>query len=514
MDNTTPQTSSLKLTPHSSQLFPSSWRGARGLAEDVRYYGAWMREQARQRIGHLYPPVEITAAMAADRPDLAPYVGQKLTVIAWLWARTVKSPNPAFRHVEVPLASTFILSSKAGKEAYVAPVIEGDSYRFTVKVGTPPAEAKAGTSAGKRAGFRCLLSDIPINYDYIRGEGKAGRLGTRLMAIVAEGDRKRLYIEPVAEHVIAAESAEPTWKPDCSMPLKHRNFQPPVYGMYNLGDIFTSRQLVALTSFSDLVTEAVEIIRRDALAAGMADDETGLDAGGNGAQAYGDAVGTYLALAISRFSDRNNALCTWDSGPAGTRASTGGSARTASLRNLFSRQAIPMAWDFGEANPFSESGGGFISAFGWVQPAVRNLEGKSAGHSIIADAQKQVISTWKIISTDHPYYDNIGYADLSDFFYVWLRRALKPIFPQLFATLAVPKAEELIATPYRHGNKEKAEAFFLDGMTQAMHCLATQAHPSAPVTIYYAFKQSETKSDTGTLSTGWETFLEAWKRYQ
>ena len=487
------------------------WKGATGLAEDVRHYGQWMRDEAARRIGHLYPPVAVTAEMARERPDLAPYVGQRLTVIAWLWARTVKSPNPAFRDVDVPLASTFMLSTKAGKEAYVEPVVEGNGYSFTVKVGKPrDAEAaKNGTKLARGANFRCLMSDSPITGDYVKAEGRAGRMGARLMAIVAEGTRGRVYLAPTLEHEAIARQAQPEWKPDVAMPENPRWFSPPLYGLKTYGDLFTPRQLVALTTFSDLVGEAIARVKQDAIAAGLPDDGVPLAQGGTGATAYAEGVAAFLGLAISRFADRNNALCTWDSGPIGTRASTGGSARTASLRNLFARQAIPMAWDFGEANPFSDSGGGYNSALDWIEPAVRLLPGTSPAVTAAENASTQSISADKVVSTDPPYYDNIGYADLSDFFYVWLRRSLRPVFPELFATLAVPKAEELVATPYRHGGKAAAEQFFLDGMTQAMHRLAEQAHPAFPVTIYYAFKQSESGGADGATNTGWDTFLAA-----
>lgn len=485
------------------------WSGAQGLAADVQHYGQWMRNAAEDRIGDLYPKIEVTADMARERPDLAPYAGRELTVIAWLWARTVKSPNPAFADVDVPLASTFMLSTKAGKEAYVEPVIEGGRYRFTVRVGTPadPTAAKNGTKLA-RANFGCLMSGAPISGDYIKAEGKAGRMGARLMAVVAEGTRGRVYLGPTPEHEAAALEARPEWKPEGDIPTRMTGGNCTPYGLSTWGDIFTDRQLVALTTFSGLVGEAIECIKRDAIVAGLPDDGKPLAEGGLGATAYAQGVGVYLGLAISRFSDRNNALCTWDSGPAGTRASTGGSARTASLRNLFARQAIPMAWDFGEANPFSDSGGGYNSALEWIEPAIRQLVGRVAGHALGANASTQDVSLSKVISTDPPYYDNIGYADLSDFFYVWLRHSLRAPFPEMFTTMAVPKAEELVATPYRHGGKEKAEKFFLNGMTQAMHRLAEQAHPAYPVSIYYAFKQSESGGD-GTTNTGWDTFLGA-----
>lgn len=476
-------------------LFAQDWPGATGLAEDVRRYGAWMRAEAEKRIGHLYPKIEVTAEMAAERPDLKPLVGRKLTVIAWLWARTVKSPNPAFSHVEVPLASTFILSSKAGKEAYVQPVVEGDSYRFTVKVGTQPASAAGGTTAGKRGGFYCLLSGSPIDYKYIRAKGSAGHMGQRLMAIVAEGARGRIYLSPTTEQENIARAAQPDWKPDVKLHGKCR-VNVSNYGLDVYGDLFTPRQLVALSTFSDLVGEAIEKCRQDALAAGLADDGTSLDAGGSGATAYAQAVGVYLGLAADRMTDSHSSLVTWTS-------------QRETLRNTFGRQALPMVWDFAEANPFSDSTGNFSGSLVWVEKAFDCFPAKPFSLVQQCDAQTQSISATKVVSTDPPYYDNIGYADLSDFFYVWLRKSLKPIYPGLYATVAVPKAEELVATPYRHGGRGEAEAFFLDGMTRAMHNLAEQAHPAFPVTIYYAFKQAETKGEAGTHSTGWETFLDA-----
>ena len=482
------------------RLMKREWKGAQGLAEDVRYYGQWMRDEAEKRIGHLYPKVEITAEMAKERPDLKPYLGQKLTVIAWIWARTVKSPNPAFAHVDVPLASTFMLSAKSGKEAYVEPVIENGSYRFTVKVGKPkdPETTKMGTSAGKRAAFKCVMSGTPIPYDHIRSEGRSGHIGARLMAIVADGGRGRLYLTPTAEMENIAKMAQPTWRPDGEMPKKHRNFQPPVYGMDNLGDIFTDRQLVALTTFSDLIHEVQKLV--DSAASSVLNQDTSLSDGGKGAKAYSEAISTYLAFALSKQADLGNSLCRWE--PVAQCP-----------RQLFGRQAIPMIWDFAEGNPLGNSSGAWnIFVDGIVKAFSKTFEYVSQhaqGSAKQADAGQQNISRSKVVSTDPPYYDNIAYADLSDFFYVWLRRSLKPVFPNLFSTLAVPKAEELVAIVNRHGSKEKAETFFLEGMTLAMRRLAEQVNLEFPVTIYYAFKQSENDSSDGIASTGWETFLDA-----
>ena len=855
-----------------------AWRGAQGLAADVRYYGQWMREEAQRRIGHLYPPITITPEMAAERPDLRSLIGQQLTVIAWLWARTVRSPNPAFAHVEVPLVATFVLSSKPGHEAYVEPVVEGDTYHFTVRVGKPPAWAKNGTKLARGANFRCLLSQMPIKDEYIKAESMAGRMGARMLAIVAEGSRGRVYLPPTAEHEAIARSAQPTWKPDQPMSRDTRDLvSGRGYGFFTWADLFTPRQLVALTTFADLVGEAIERVKRDYLrakagtpasgpstpasgapttdhlgtrasgapnpgtpasgapATGMPpsgsplkpprgwhsrgyhphldtpgvvqsitfrladsvpaallaqwreelglviaeqrhqeqhpntaahhrrpqpgddrhvreaelrkrieryadaghgtcwlrdpriaelvehallhfdgeryrllewcimpnhvhvlietlpgyplgdvvrswktftareanqlldrtgsfwmvdyfdrfvrderhlaavrayirenpvkaglcataeewrwgsawagwgrnleagragdlrtqaggggdprtqagqgedpriqgergdgalpqpgdaqmgwraggprtqagqgedrctqagraggsrtqDDDVPLHQGGTGTTAYAQAVGVYLAFGVSRLADRSSTICGWDVGYA-------------KIRNTFARQALPMTWDYAEGNPFSESTGNFLSLLEWVEKFLRETPTSPNGWACQQDAMTQLLGTYKIISTDPPYYDNIGYADLSDFFYVWLRRTLRPVFPDLYATLSTPKAEELVATPYRHGSKPAAERFFMEGMTRALHNLAGQAHPAFPVTIYYAFKQQEVREEKREVreekreeratgeprnpdshssllsthfshssllsthsSTGWETFLEA-----
>ena len=466
----------------------------------MRYYGQWMRDEAEKRIGHLYPKVEVTAEMAKERPDLKPLISRKLTVIVCLWARTVKSPNPAFADVDVPLATTFMLSTRAGKEAYVEPVIEGGSYRFTVNLGMPKdaAAAKYGTKSGTSgSSFFCLMSGTPLPFEYLRQEAKAGRMGFRLMALVAEGGRGsgRVYLLPTLEMEAIARSAQPQDVPETDLPKKALGFRIQEYGMTQWRDLFTPRQLASLTALSDLVKDVRERVTRDALNAGLPPEDKPLDVGGAGARAYADAIAVYLGLTVSKSSNTINALAVWST------------SREQSV-NLFSRQAIPMAWDFPEVNPFAGAAGDFALSANSVAKSLANCPANLSGVAYQKDAQNVILGR-KLVSTDAPYYDNIGYADLSDFFYIWLRRSLKPVLPDLFATLAVPKAEELIATPYRHGSREKAEAFFLGGMTQAMHRLSEQAHPGFPVTIYYAFKQSETNSKEGTSSTGWETFLEA-----
>lgn len=486
-----------RLEGDKQDAFSEDWSGARGLAEDVRRYGAWMRAEAAKRIGHLYPKIEVTSEMVAERPDLRPYLGESLTVIAWLWARTVKSPNPAFDEVHVPLATTFVLSGKEGKQAYAVPEVNGNSYRFKVRHGLPTAAAEAGTkAAGRGANFLCLMSGTPISGDYIKAEGQAGRLGARMMAMVADGKRGRVYLSPSAEHESAATSAIPGWRPSGLVPARLTGGTCVPYGLREWGDLFTNRQLLALGSMSDLIQEAIERCEQDALRAGISADPLGLDQGGCGATAYASAVGVYLAFALDKVTDSCSSLCAWQT-------------KMDRLRSTFGRQALPMVWDYAETNPIGGAAGDVYGTIHAIWEVLAKMENRGLGFATQADGQSQAISQSKVVSTDPPYYDNIAYADLSDFFYVWMRRTLRPVFPELYATLAVPKAEELVAATYRHGSKEQSELFFLNGMTQAMHNLAEKAHPAFPVTIFYAFKQSETKGETGTSSTGWETFLQA-----
>jgi putative DNA methylase len=469
------------------------WSGASGLAEDVRRYGYWMREEALKCVGHLYPKIKLTDDIVAGRPDLKRYLGEDLTVIAWLWTRTVKSPNPAFSHVDVPLVRSFALSKKKGKEVWVEPVVDADNYHFEVRLGKMPADAIQGTVL--RTGGTCILSQSAMPFTHIRSEGKAGRLSEKLMAIVAEGSGGRVYLSPTQEMIDVAATANPGWKPEHALPVNPRDFKTPNYGMVSFGDLFTPRQLVCLTTFSDLIEKVREKVILDARAAGLSDDGLGIDEGGTGATAYGDALAVYLGFAIDKLSDYNSSLVAW-------------SPSRDQLKTTFGRQALPMVWDFAEANPFANAAGDLAISVNGICKVIEMFQGGNPGKVVQKDAQSQDISINKVVSTDPPYYDNIGYADLSDFFYVWMRRSLKSIYPTLFSTMGVPKTDELVATPYRHDSREQAESFFLDGMTQAIRNLAQKSHPAFPVSIYYAFKQSETSGDS-TSSTGWEAFLEA-----
>lgn len=448
---------------------------AQGLAEDVRYYGTWMRKEAEARIGHLYPK--------AVGPD-----GSEYTVIAWKWARTVRSPNPA-NPIEVPLVNSWWLSKKKGKEAWVRAFVEDGRVRYEV---VHNAEGPERDGTIDRKGAVSIADGTPMALNYIRSEGRAGRMGRHLIAVVAEGTNGRLYVTPTSIHEGAGTVARPSNAPEGDLPQNPRDFKTPNYGIRSWADLFTHRQLVAMTTLSDLVEEARERVEADALAAGLPLGEC-LEEGGSGARAYADAVATYLALGVSRTADYSNALCSWHSGRD-------------TIRNLFSRQAIPMVWDYAEANPFSSSSGNFLGQIEWVAKAVEHAPAVTKGVATQISASQRDYSNL-VISTDPPYYDNIGYSDLSDFFYVWLRRSLRGIHPKVVGTMLTPKAEELVANPYRHDGKEGAARFFVEGFNSVFARIRQGALPSVPLTVYYAYKQQDADSE-GTTSTGWHTLLD------
>lgn len=462
-----------------------TWEGNTGLAADVEYYGNWMREEAFRRIGHLYPKVQVPEDQG----------GGEATVIAWIWVRTVKCPNPACGH-ETPLVRSFDLSKKKGKEWHVEPIVENGEVRFEVRLGKSDREGTVN-----RRGATCAHCGMPIGFPHVRSEGRAHRMGERLMTIVAEGTRGRIYINPDDSQICAAMVEKPRDYPDAKIAANPRDFKTPNYGLDHLADLFTNRQLTALTTFSALVKEAQQKAYEDARASGMVDDGIGLDDGGTGALAYGQAVGVYLAFVVDKLTDYHSSICSWN-------------AARDQTRNVFGRQAIPMTWDYVEGNPFCTSSGSFHNMLGWVLDVLGELP-KSDADGIVRqwDAQSDNGMRGIMVSTDPPYYDNIGYADLSDYFYVWLRQSLKNTYPKLFGTMLVPKAEELVATPYRFdGSKQRAKQFFEDGMLHTFRQVHQYAREDVPVTIYYAFKQSETErteNNEKTASSGWETMLAA-----
>jgi putative DNA methylase len=474
----------------------SAWFGAQGLAEDVRYYGKWIRDEAEKQIGHLYPKVKLPKEQG----------GGEVTVIAWLWARTVRCPNPTCG-CQMPLVRSFELSTKKGKRAYVEPVVEHSQSPPLIQFEIKTVNGKALEGTVGRQGAACIACETPVTLDYIRAEGKAYRISAKLMAIVAEGDRGRIYLPPTEIQEGIATQSQPEWRPEVNLPEKALGFRVQAYGMRQWADLFTDRQLVALTTLSDLISKVQTKVQKDAVAAGLPDNDKPLNEGGTGAQAYADAIATYLAFAVDKLADYSSTICSWNAGRDG-------------LRNTFARQAIPMTWDFAESNPFSSSTGNYEGAVNWIVGTLQNSPHLAVKPGLVRQKDATTpVDKYKhplVFTTDPPYYDNIGYADLSDFFYVWLRRILSSIYPDLFVTLTTPKERELIYAPHRFdGNKEKAKQFFEEGLSQAFQQTYEASHPDYPFTVFYAFKQTETdKADDnsgldGVASTGWETMLES-----
>lgn len=465
----------------------TTWSRVQGLAEDVRYYGEWMKKEAFKRIGHLYPKVKVPREQGSG----------EATVIAWIWARTVKCPNPACG-CEMPLASSFVLSKKKGNEAYVEPQFDYENKKITYKVKTGKGDIPEAPKTARGAKFKCIMCGESTTDDYIKQKSMSGEMGATLIAVVAEAKRGRLYVSPTEEHIMAAQCSKPDGEyPEQELPYDPRNIWCVNYGLDTYDKVFTNRQLTALTTFSALVADAQKKAEADAVAAGMANDHLPLRNGGLGAKAYGEAVGVYLAFAVDRLADIGSSIASWINS-------------IGAIRNTFGRQAIPMTWDYAEGNPFSSSSGCFGNMLDWVVKCIDNFpSAQYHAEASQADAQSDCGLRGAMISSDPPYYDNIGYADLSDFFYVWMRQSLKETYPELFSTMLVPKTEELIATPYRHeGSTEKAKSFFENGMLSACKQMYLYAQTDVPVTIYYAYKQSDS-DDSGTASSGWETMLAA-----
>ena len=443
-----------------NKLTEDDWSGTRGLAEDVRYYGEWMKQRAFEKIGHLYPKV-------ADAE------GKEHTVIAWLWARTVKCPNPACG-CEMPLLNAFALSKKKNAEVSIDPALINGKVSYQVKQG------KKDGGTVNRKGAMCVLCDTPVDFSYIRQEGKDNRIGKRLLAIIAETKKGRVYLSPDMDSVGDENTGRPDDYPNAELPKNPRDFKTPNYGMRSFADLFTNRQLTALTTLSDLISAVRVQVVSD-----------------GGSEEYAQAICSYLSFAVDRTANRMSTLCVWNR--IGEK-----------IEQTFARQAIPMIWEFAEANIFSNSTGSWSSSLEWIPKCIEQFPATLQGVADQADAQGGLGMRNVMISTDPPYYDMIGYADLSDFFYIWMRQALKDIYPELFRTMLVPKEEELIATPYRfEGSADRAKEFFEHGMSDALLQIYHAANNDIPITIYYAFKQTETDKNNNTASTGWETMLSA-----
>jgi putative DNA methylase len=487
------------LPPGEDEQIPvGGWTGAKGLAEDVRRYGAWMRTEAEKRIGHLYPKAVVTDQMAREQPDLRPDVGRGLTVIAWLWARTVKTPDPALGGVHVPLLASFWLCKKSSRLAWLEPVVDGENrtWTFDVRTGDPdsPEEIGAGTKVG-RGDFRCLLSGTPISAAYVREQGREGAIGYRLVAVIADAGRRRIYLPAAAGNATTAEVPIPRGVPTSELPTQALGFRVQNYGYRAHAHLFTPRQLTALGTFVSLVAEARARAYDDARTLGS-DDGPSLDDGGTGARAYADAVAVMLGIAVSRRHDRWTAFSIWH-----TVRET--------LESLIRLSAVPMTWEFAEGNPFSQSTGNFLGGVELTAKAIEPLGFGAPGKAEQRDARATRAEAPAVVCTDPPYFDNIPYADLSDLFYVWLRPSVAAVLPTLMSTLLVPKTAELIADPARHGDRDEAERFFFDGMSHAIGQLRESAMPGIPLAIFYAFRQSEAEAAGGTVSTGWDRFLSA-----
>lgn len=466
------------------------WENTTGLAADVRAYGEWMRDEAQRRLAGIYP--------VATLED-----GVSTTAIAWIWARTVVCPNPACR-IEMPLVRSWWLGKRKGKETWIRPILVADAghpsgkrVQFEIGQGVAgaPSAVGEGTMSGRR-GATCIACSSTASVDYVREQAVARRVGETLLSTIAVRDRHRVYLAPDETHAQAAEVERPESSVDGMISENPRWFSPPMYGLTAFSDLFTSRQLLVLTTFSDLVIEARERIVADAVAAGLDPGES-LNSGGTGANAYADAVATYLGTSVSRGTEYMSSITSWHS-------------KNEQIRNVFSRQAIPMTWDFLETNFLATGSGTWGSQ---VELCVQALEGIHTDMPATAEqeAAQRAAVPGALIATDPPYYDNVGYSDLSDFFYVWLRRSLRSVYPDLLSTMLVPKADELVANPYRHNGKEGARAFFEDGFRGFFARARETALTDYPITVYYAFKQSD-DGDDGVASTGWETLLDAMVR--
>ena len=459
-----------------------AWHGTHGLASDVRYYGRIVRDRALEKIGHLYPTVRLSSARG----------GSETEVVAWIWTRTVASQNPAAGRAHVPLMSSFMLSTKKGKEVWVDPVFDHlarDGWRFEVRTGeidkAKVDKARLGTRAGKAKDFVCLLTGTPIERSYIQTEGKAGRLRERMVAIVLDG---RQYESPTAEHEsIAAKATNCPAIIDARATFLAGSIPDragitggvcSAYGLGTWGQLFSDRQLLALIVLSDLLKDVGSVVQRDAVTVGLDMKE---------AESYANAVVTFLALNLDRCADLNNSLCTWNSSDQ-------------VLRNLFKRQALPMVWDFAEANILADVVGGWSTCIDRTAKCLITITGGHPCAAVQIDAATAALGAAGslLVSTDPPYYNNISYATLSDFFYVWLRRAIGHVYPDLFSTVLVPKLPELTASPDRfEGNRQKAKGHFETGFRNAFGLLRSRIDPRFPLTVYYAFKQDDDGEDAG-----------------
>ena len=456
----------------------NNWEGITGIVEDIKFYGKWILKEAALRTKGLYPKIKLSRE----------YGDEEVPVIAWIWARTVKCPNPVCG-AEMPLIKSSVLAKNI---AYIDVEVSGNSVNYLVKKGT----AERDICTVSRKGATCVCCGAPVSFNYIREEGKKHRLNKKLVAIIAKGKKGRVYLTPTTEQELAAENVPPTNIELGILESYPGYINPPAYGIEEITELFTHRQLFTLNTFCDLVALAREKVEIDAKKCGFKDDHMKLCDGGTGAKAYGEAISVYLAFMVDKLADYNSTICSWNPSREG-------------LRNTFGLTGMSMSWDFAEANPFSGASGCFENMINWVAKCIALMPYENMGEARCFNAQEDSGLRDALISTDPPYYSNVPYADFADFFYVWLRKSMGDVYPNLFATMQTPKKEELVADPYRAGGKEKAAEFFENGMLKACKAIYKSASNEYPVTIYYAYKQSDSDAENAITSSGWETMLTA-----
>lgn len=470
------------VNPKADLILHTSVTGAKAIAEDVRWYGEWIQEEAFKRIGHLYPKMQ------------SPLTGRELEISAWIWARTVKCPNPSCG-CYIPLSSSYDLARKKGAEAWVEPVVEDDTVQFQIHQG-PNSAIKAKPKVGQTAVFKCPSCGEVTTDAYVKECGVTHAISNQLIAIAADENKKRVYIEPDSKQNKAVDLLPPKKVPHGPLPNYARRFSPPSFGLRDYADLFTSRQLVYLTTMMDLAREVQAAVEKQALGKGFSDDGISFADGGTGALAYAQAIRMILVLTISKLLDRCSNICSWD-------ASGGGS-----LRNVFSRAAMPMIWDYAESNPFGRASGSFLNALSRSCECIANLPTSANGHTSIKDCTQPNTVRNTLVSTDLPYYDRVSYADLSDFFYVWIKYGLDDLYPTCLCSEVTPKKEELTAFSYRwEGDKQQANAFYEEGLKLVFSNLYESAGENYPSSVTFIYKGNDDSSKDSL--TEWESFVTA-----
>lgn len=458
------------------------YTGVEGLAEDILCYGTAIRHELANRLTSMYPD-----ALEQDLDNKRVY--------AWIWTRTVTCPNPACS-CQMPLANSYVLSKLKNREFYVQPEVQGKAVSFHVLKGVSGSSQQGNKIGSSGARFKCPVCGEITTDEYVKSMGRKNQLGIQLMSVGYEGPNGKEYYSPTEEQLKAAVVTVPLELPLGELPNNTRWFSPPLFGLKNYTDLYTSRQLVLMISLCDLVSEVKERVYIDAVRAGFPDDGLSLTNGGSGALAYSEAIGLYLSLVVGKISNFQSEICTWDN-------------RRGNIRAAFTRQAIPMTWVFAEGNPFSSATGNYETMLQDVVRSVRRLPYKSAVKVIQGDGTRFEFPKNSVLFTELPYYDNVGYADLSDYFYVWMRRCLKDVYPALFEKVVTSK-EELTSIPEHFGGDSKAaKKAYEEGIRRLCNNFAKGSSEEYPSLIFFEFG----KADEIALSTDYaeEQGLSAWE---